>query len=611
MKNFKQFIFVILFLSVTLIMIEGVFSILGNPINVFKKFSNNQYFERVNSSFLNIYFPNQNITENQIGLRSLFETTKTKLGVVLGGSTAQGFPYLNHWDFSSMLGRILDQILDEPVRIINLAASAQSSYTVADLIQRLDHIKPDFVIVYSGHNEFYGTISVSSSPTSFQRRMYLFLQNSGLMRFLFKLFSLDVKGDETLMERQFGGRLFPLGSYDAEVVSEFIANMSMVEGWCRTNKVPLLVIEPTSNLVDQPPFGNGDLQAKYKDVLIQLNDYLKSQDYENFNKKLAEYQDNREFFTIPLTHYLMGKALLTKQSSAAINYLIQAKDKDFIPFRARSQLINSLNEWAKNIQKENKNFRYLALNQELLLNYGPEIFGYNIFIDHLHFNFTGNYLVAKHAFPLLANLLNLNDQQKERGQIVFKNPVSFKALIPYDPWFAIRAFDRIVALTRNPPFNAMIVPIEISQINPFPMGENFTQEFFNLISKVNPGPGFETDLGGVKVFAEYYLSKNQITKLYELFRSFHAAYPAYPTSWLNLALWHLHYGDKTLVKDYLAMAVGLANELNFETDFQDFVQIVNQTNFQLDSLRLRFRELQQIPRVPSLEEMAFLKERED
>jgi lysophospholipase L1-like esterase len=83
---------------------------------------------------------------------------------VLGESTAAGFPYPHNGTFSRVLRDALRDVLPaDSVEVVNLGIAATNSYTVADLASAVVDQQPDAVLIYVGHNEYYGALGVGSS----------------------------------------------------------------------------------------------------------------------------------------------------------------------------------------------------------------------------------------------------------------------------------------------------------------------------------------------------------------------------------------------------------------------------------------------------------------
>jgi len=82
---------------------------------------------------------------------------------VVGESTAAGFPYGNNVTFSRILNyRLSDTFPDKRIEIVNVAMSAICSYTLLDFVDEILENEPDAILIYAGHNEFYGALGVAS-----------------------------------------------------------------------------------------------------------------------------------------------------------------------------------------------------------------------------------------------------------------------------------------------------------------------------------------------------------------------------------------------------------------------------------------------------------------
>ncbi|RYF44927.1 MAG: hypothetical protein EOO38_16940 [Cytophagaceae bacterium] len=99
---------------------------------------------------------------------------------VLGESTTIGYPYMHNGSFHRWLHyRLLHTFPDKNVEIINLALTAVNTYTVYGFAKELINYEPDAVLVYTGHNEYYGASGVGSTST--------LAHNPTVMRLVIKL----------------------------------------------------------------------------------------------------------------------------------------------------------------------------------------------------------------------------------------------------------------------------------------------------------------------------------------------------------------------------------------------------------------------------------------
>jgi len=83
---------------------------------------------------------------------------------VLGESTTVGFPYGFNGSFHRWLKyRLMFTFPDVNFEIINLSLTAVNSYTIADFAEEVVDYDPDAVLIYVGHNEYYGALGVGST----------------------------------------------------------------------------------------------------------------------------------------------------------------------------------------------------------------------------------------------------------------------------------------------------------------------------------------------------------------------------------------------------------------------------------------------------------------
>ena len=85
----------------------------------------------------------------------------------MGGSSAAGYPYGFNGTFSRVVNDVLqDAMPNRSVEVVNLGISAVNSYTLFDQVDEIIEQEPDAILIYAGHNEFYGALGVGSSRGS-------------------------------------------------------------------------------------------------------------------------------------------------------------------------------------------------------------------------------------------------------------------------------------------------------------------------------------------------------------------------------------------------------------------------------------------------------------
>lgn len=227
------------------------------------RFDGVEWFE-TNRGLLRKYFPVNSpmVPEVKTTLFRKVKRPETFRVMCLGGSTMFGTPY----DMSANIQGILRKQLrhrhpERELEVVNWGASAINSNVVRDMLPRLLRYAPDLVIVYMGHNEFYGPDGVGASwpekvfPSLI--RLKYSMRDLRIIQVLLSWFAVDPAspgGTPNLMRQVSEGSRVRLDSDDTEyVVSLFRENLSVIVEQLRKAGIPLVLSEVSSNLMF-PPF---------------------------------------------------------------------------------------------------------------------------------------------------------------------------------------------------------------------------------------------------------------------------------------------------------------------------------------------------------------------
>ena len=189
---------------------------------------------------------------------------------VQGGSTAAGFPFYEGGAFPRMLERRLQTTFpDRTIEVVNTAMDAVSSYTLLDLADEIIAQSPDAVLIYAGHNEYYGALGVASTESLGRFRgvvtTYLRLRplrTVQLVRTVLAGFGgAPERGDAergeggTMMAQMAGEHTISYGSaaYDRGL-RQLRLNLSALLAAYAQAGVPVFVATVASNERDQRPF---------------------------------------------------------------------------------------------------------------------------------------------------------------------------------------------------------------------------------------------------------------------------------------------------------------------------------------------------------------------
>jgi Tfp pilus assembly protein PilF len=201
------------------------------------------------------------------------KSPKTFRVLCLGESSTAGFPFDCQVPFPWQLGRILSEAYpDRTIEVLNAGMSAISSYVIVDMLPELLETEPDLVLVYTGHNEFYGvyggSTALSMGGSDMLVRASLAVQRTHIGQMMrhaidaFRPAPAESTGTQALMQRVVGDQNIPLGSPQyVRTMEGFRSNLERIADACAARKVPVLFATLVSNERDLPPFAGTGADA--------------------------------------------------------------------------------------------------------------------------------------------------------------------------------------------------------------------------------------------------------------------------------------------------------------------------------------------------------------
>jgi lysophospholipase L1-like esterase len=329
----------------------------------------------------------------------------------LGESTTAGFPFESQVPFPAQLREILARAYPRHrVEVLNAGISAISSYVVIDLLpELLRETQPDAVVIYLGHNEFYGVYGSGSTIYPGKGRAavsaVLALQHFHLVQMLKRGLNLfrprpDSRAEaRTLMQNVVGEQEIVLGSemYRATMAT-FRENMESIIGLCRTRGVPVLVGGLVSNERDQPPFRSPGVPAadavpllRNADSLLRTGRFREAEIA--YRSALAADSGSAD------ARYGIGRAAHALGDSMSAAWFIGAKERDGIRFRGSEEANAVLESTAR---AGGAGFVNLA---GIFRGASPGgSIGHELMCDHLHPNPQGYYLMARSFYDALSSM---------------------------------------------------------------------------------------------------------------------------------------------------------------------------------------------------------------
>ncbi len=377
------------------------------------------------------YFSNLNTAPGVINDAFDIEKKKNAFRVfVLGGSSTAGWPYVPNASFSRQLKRRLELLYPENIiEVINCGISAINSYTIRDFVPAIIKQKPDLILIYAGHNEYYGALgagsAISMGQSRFLKNAYITLMDykttqllrdfvGWLQGFFSSSEKIDKPSNETLMGKMIGESLIPLNSDTFNSgIEQFRGNFKDILKYFKDAGIPVIVGTLSMNIKDVAPF----ISAEKKSLPSARKIYNQA--------KLELEQKN----------IVKAKELF-----------IYAKELDALRFRAPEKI----NKIIKNLAGEFAN-PVALIDSAFDANSRDGIVGYNLTVDHLHPTEEGYLLIAKTFFNKMEDTKYLPAGKKLAVNKSLQDTL-LAADFPVTRLDSVIAQMRLAALTGSYPF---------------------------------------------------------------------------------------------------------------------------------------------------------------
>lgn len=338
--------------------------------------------------------------------------------VVFGESAALGDPKPGYG-----FGRYLEVMLTEayPGRkfeVVCVAMTAINSHAILPIARESARLNADLWIVSMGNNEMAGPFG-ANTVFGFQARRASFVrvlltaQETRLGQWMLEI-GRRWKGEATVADRWTGLKLFTgseiaPGDARREVVYDnFRSNLEGIIRCGTDSGARVLVASVASNLKDCAPFaskheGKNGGGGEFDGLVKQVSKAFGARDWASAlagcRKIIASYPGFAE------THYVAGlcQEAMGDKTAARASFA-SARDLDALPFRTDTRLNRIAAEVAKARATEGVGF----VDVETRLAEGAAeggIPGLDLFYEHVHMTFEGNYRVARLLAESIAPML--------------------------------------------------------------------------------------------------------------------------------------------------------------------------------------------------------------
>ena len=320
--------------------------------------------------------------------------------VFVGASTVQGFPHPRRLAASSFLQVMLSDAWPErEVEVVNLGITSIASFAVAQVVEDALVLSPDLVVVYTGHNEFYGLYGSGRN-----QRLQYFLRQLHLTHLVDGLLGGIGSRDEPtdLIKMAAARGEVPLRDPGRAMAEQNLRdNLRRVSRLCERAQVPLVLCTIVANDAGFAPVGLTEGDEVWKSRVEQAaqvltRGYVAPEDAEDALQQLEQAA------ALSSEHawlwYLQGRALeRLGRDAEARRAFRKARDLDTMPWRAPT----AHNAVIRAVAKEHG--AVLADVEAAFADAAPaQGVGWEWMVDHVHFSVAGQALLARTVLHSIA-----------------------------------------------------------------------------------------------------------------------------------------------------------------------------------------------------------------
>lgn len=362
-------------------------------------------------------------------------------------------------------GRYLEALLNgrfplNRFEVVCVAMTAINSHVVLPIARECAEQDGDLWIIYMGNNEMIGPFGATGKlgakvPSALMVRTSLAIQRTRLGQALEGFIrTIQGKSQESAWRGLdlFTGQEIPPDSPLRDRVEEnFQANLKAILAEANRARVGTILCTVASSLKDCAPHASMHAaefdqkrQTEWEDSFRRGTAALNAADFAEAADALQQANQLDPFYADARFH--LGLARLRQEDrKGALNEFVAARDADALPFRTTSEL----NEITRKLGASGSD-QILLLDLERELNEEGEVPGQDLFFDHVHFNFEGNYRIAMRLAEAL--LEKLPHEIKEADVGAWPEQLMCEQALGLTPWNEFLAYETMVARLSGPPY---------------------------------------------------------------------------------------------------------------------------------------------------------------
>jgi tetratricopeptide (TPR) repeat protein len=330
---------------------------------------------------------------------------------VLGSSAAYGDPE-PAYGFCRQLELLLNEHAEgKSFEVVNAAVTAMNSHVVRRIAQDCARLQPDLFIVYMGNNEVVGPYGPPTLPGAlYSSRRFInaciTAKKETRIGQLAKSISqsLHAKGEPEKkwqgMESFLASRIPADDPRLQDCYRHFRDNLSDIIQTARRSGAGVILCTVPTSLRSCAPFGSQHKAGLTMDQLAQWDRaFQEGRDLErakDFAGALSAYEKAGQMDdSYADLAFCRGRCLeALGKTEDARRLFVEARDRDVLRFRADSSILRVIRE---TVQTQ-------AAQEVRLLDLETSLGSADLFVDHVHLNFRGNFLAARAAVSLVREM---------------------------------------------------------------------------------------------------------------------------------------------------------------------------------------------------------------
>ncbi len=341
----------------------------------------------------------------------------------LGGSTVQGRPYSIETSFTSWLKLNLEAAQSGTnYEVVNCGGISYASYRLVPIMREVLKYKPDLIIIYTGHNEFLEDRTyhrLKRIPRILIRAHHglLNLRSYSLAnKFIASRRAGSTKNpssSKTILPTEVSAKLDFKGglktyhrddTWRQGTIEHFRYNLQTMVRISQSAGIPIILVNPVSNLKDCPPFKSefSTVLSKHKTEQIKkLWEQAKKLSWDDVHSKIkllehAAQIDSRHAGLL----YMIGKCYeQIGRHSEAKKWFIKAKEEDICPLRILEPMHDAVLSVAAKNNVPLVDAKRIFENQRKV-----GILGDEWLLDHVHPKIEGHQLIADLLYEAMEDM---------------------------------------------------------------------------------------------------------------------------------------------------------------------------------------------------------------